>query len=523
MVNYIKLSIVLGLILFCGSCKKENTVLSAQIIKESIVSIRDHSISLTYEISALGYNKSGVKYYKKENPQEVKIIEAVRKDGVFFVLIDQLDPESTYVIRPFAEYDNQTIVAENSKEVTTTALFPSEFSLKWSNTDVTYDEFGKYKTTVEGKNLNNINLHDLAILLGGDTLLLDYPKLVEQDNYQITATGNFSLPAGNYMMRVLYKGEEVMGQAIDFSYKGNALTLQLKATHLRNLNPFVINDKIYYFTNNVVSILDMETSSMSKIADIPIELGYMSPNYLTLENKIIFQAQPVTHNLPVEAPDPFNGYELLSRSFDVKNTKFATHFFSKPQKKESHEYESICLFEHNKNIYQAYTRIDKISHTKNNTTNEVVKYNNKTESFEYLTTFDNNFRNYQFISVSGKLYAFGQTNVLDQGFYVGSTFVIYTVDPTNFKLTEQYRYGNKNETYPYSPAGLLNYNNNILVSMGLNNFMLYEIKTNTLKPVVLPKTVPHEYYGGMFIYKNKHYLNANLQFTDGTIYEMSIQ
>lgn len=518
MVNYIKLSIVLGLILLCGSCKKENTVISGKIIKESIVSIRDHSISLTYEISSLGYNKSGIKYYKKGNPQEIKIIEAVRKDGVFFVLIDQLDPKSTYVIQPFAEYGNQTILAENSKEVTTTAPFPSEFSLSWTHTDVTYDEFGQYKTIVEGKNLNNINLRDLAILLGSDTLIMDYPKLVDEDNYQISAAGNFSLPAGNYMMRVQYKGEEIMGQAIDFSYKGDALTLQLNETHLRNLNPFIVNDQIYYFTNNAVSILNIETSSMSKIADIPIELGYMSPNYVTLENKIIFQAKPVTHNLPVQAPDPFNGYELLSRSFDVNNAKFATHFFSKPQKKENHEYEQIYLFEHNKNIYQAYTRIDQISHTKNNTTNEVVKYNTKTASFEYLTTFDNNFRHYQFISVAGKLYAFGQTNVLDQGFYVGSTFVIYTVDPTTFKLTERYRYGNKNQTYPYSPVGLLNYNDNILACFGLNDFILFDKATDQVNRIIVPQTHRESNFNRLFRYMNKNYLHAN-----GKIYEMSIQ
>ena len=513
MVNYIKLSVVLGLILLCGSCKKENTVLSAQIIKESIVSIRDHSISLTYEISTLGYNKSGVKYYKKGNPQEVKIIEAVRKDGVFFVLIDQLDPESTYVIQPFAEYDHQTIVAENSKEVTTTALFPAEFSLKWSNTDVTYDEFGKYKTTVEGKNLNNINLHDLAILLGGDTLVMEYPKLVDQDNYQITATGNFSLPAGNYMMRVLYKGDEVMGQAIDFSYKGNALTLQLKATHFKNWYASISNDQIYYFINNIVSVFDPETSRISKIIDIPYQMRSIPPTSVTLGNKIFFKAQPLN----------LNGYELFSQSYDVSTEKFTAYYFSTSQLKENMEYEHTHLFVHNNNIYHVYTRSEDINGKKKNITNEVVKFDEKTGKFEHFATFDPNFKHYQFISVAGKLYAFGQTNVLDQGFYIGSTFVIYTVDPTNFKLTEHYRYGNKNETYPYSPAGLLNYNNNILVSMGLNNFMLYEVKTNTLKRVVLPQTVPHEYYGGMFIYKNKHYLNANLQFTDGTIYEMSIQ
>lgn len=513
MVSLNKFSFALVIVLLCASCKKENTDLTPKIIKESVVSIRDREISLTYEISSLGYSKSGIKYYKKGKPEEAKTIEAVRKDGVFHVVIEHTEPQSTYIIQPYVEYKGQMVFSESNKEVTTTAAFPDEFSLNWSNTDVFYDEFRKFTTTVEGKNLNNINLHDLAILLGSDTLKMDYPKLINKENYQINVTGTFTLPAGNYMLRVLYKGQEIMGQAIDFSYKGDALTLQLKATHFRNWYASIGNDQVYYFINNIVSVFDPETSRLSKIMDIPYQMRSIPSTSVTLGNKIFFKAQPLS----------LDGYELFSQSYDVSTEKFTAYYFSKSQTRENTGYEHTHLFVHNDNIYHAYTHSEDINGKKKNTTNEVVKFDKKSEKFEHFATFDPNFKHYEFISIAGKLYAFGQTNVLDQGFYIGSTFIIYAVDPTTFKLTELYRYGNKNETYPYSPAGLLNYNGNILACMGLNNFILYEIKTNTLKPIIVPQTLPHEYYGGMFIYKNKHYLNANLQFTDGTVYEMSIQ
>ncbi len=52
---------------------------------------------------------------------------------------------------------------------------------------------------------------------------------------------------------------------------------------------------------------------------------------------------------------------------------------------------------------------------------------------------------------------------------------------------------------------------------------MYNIVKNTLSPIYLSINGNHMYFGGMFTYKDKYYLNADINFLEGSIYEMSIQ
>jgi len=517
--NFKKYICLLGLIIFMGACKTEKIEIAPKIINEAILSIRDKEISMTYQISSLGYTRSGVRYYKKDNPSQGKTIEAFRTDDIFHLTLDDLEPESTYILIPFIEYNGNIVESEQKKEITTTALFPEDFTLFWPNTKAEYDETGQFKTVVEGKNLNNINLRDIKFLFGMDTLHMDYPIATKNGTYQINLTGYYPYRDGSYMLRVIYKEKEIIGQAIDFIYTGKILAIGLKKTNWRTNYPSICNDQIYYFWSNSVSQFDPETSRLQNIAHIPDTMGAIPPRSVSLGNRIFFLAQPVSHILPSLEPDPFNGYELFCQSFDVEKREFSKYFFGRPQITEAHGYSKLAIFVHNNAVYQTYT----LTLNSRGIKNIVAKYNPDLDKFEEIATFDINFSSDCFVSVKGKLYALGVTNVFDQGFNIGYTLTIYAVDANNFKLTELYRAGTTNQTYPYAPAGVLNYKDDILLALDVDNFMIYNLAKNTLSPVHLSTNVNHMYFGGMFTYKNKYYLNADLNFLEGSIYEMSIQ
>ncbi|QRY59721.1 hypothetical protein [Sphingobacterium siyangense] len=517
--NFNKYLCLLGLVFLMSACKTEKNEVFPRIINEAITSVRDKEISMTYQISSLGYTKSGVRYYKKDNPSQGKSVEAVREGDMFRLTLNELDSESTYILVPYIEYNGNTIESERKTEITTTAPFPEDFTLFWPNTEAEYDERGQFRTVVEGKNLNNINLRDIKFLFGMDTLHMNYPIATKNGTYQISLTGYYPYRDGNYMLRVIYKEKEIIGQAIDFIYKGNTLAIGLKKTNWRTNYPSICNDQIYYFWNNSVSHFDPETSRLQNIAHIPDTMGVIPPKSVSIGNRIFFLALPVSHILPSLEPDLFNGYELFCQAFDIEKREFSKYYFSRPQLKESHGYSNHSIFVHNNAVYQTYT----LTVNSRGIKNIVAKYNPTKDKFEEIATFDTNFSSECFVSVKGRLYALGISNVFDQGFNIGYTLTIYAVDANTFKLTELYRVGTTNQTYPYAPVGAINFNGDILLALDVNNFMMYNIVKNTLSPIYLSINGNHMYFGGMFTYKDKYYLNADINFLEGSIYEMSIQ
>ncbi|WP_333886162.1 hypothetical protein [Sphingobacterium siyangense] len=517
--NFNKYLCLLGLVFLMSACKTEKNEVFPRIINEAITSVRDKEISMTYQISSLGYTKSGVRYYKKDNPSQGKSVEAVREGDMFRLTLNELDSESTYILVPYIEYNGNTIESERKTEVTTTAPFPEDFTLFWPTPVATYDETGRFTTVVEGKNLHNINLRDLKFLYWKDTLHMDYPQATKNGTYQINLSGYYPYRDGNHMMRVLYKEKEIIGQAIDFVYTGKALSLKLKKTSLRTTYASICNNQIYYFGENSVSLFDPETSRLQNIAHIPDSIRFLPAKSVSLKNKIFFVSQPVSHILPSLEPDAFHGNELLCQAFDVEKREFSKYYFSRPQLKESHGYSNHSIFVHNNAVYQTYT----LTLNSRGIKNIVAKYSPEKDKFEEIATFDINFTSDCFVSVKGRLYALGVSNVFDQGFNIGYTLTIYAVDANTFKLTELYRVGTTNQTYPYAPVGAINYGGDIVLALDVNNFMLYNVAKNTLNTVHLSSDVDHMYFGGMFIYKDKYYLNTDLNFLEGSIYEMSIQ
>lgn len=512
--NFNKYICLLGLIIFMGACKTEKIEIIPQIINEAITSVRDREISMSYEVSSFGYTKSGVKYYKKDKASQGKNVEAVREGNIFRLILNELDPESTYILVPYIEYNGVIIESENKKEITTTSLFPEDFTLFWPNTKAEYDERGQFRTVVEGKNLNNINLRDIKFLFGMDTLHMDYPIATKNGNYQINLIGYYPYRDGNYMLRVIYKEKEIIGQAIDFIYKGNTLAINLKKSHWKNNYPVICNGLIYYFSENSVSLYDPEMSRLENIVYVPDTMRLVPMKSVALGSKIFFQTQPLSHILPSLQPNPFNGYELFCQSFDVNKREFTKHYYSRPQIQETHSYSNLAIFVHNNAVYQTYT----LTLNSRGVKNIVAKYNAQKDKFEEIATFDTNFSSNCFVSVKGKLYALGVANVFDQGFNIGNTFTIYEVNDKDFKLTELYRVGTTNQTFPYAAMSAINYKDEILLALDVNNFMIYNISKKTLNPVRSNINSDHTYYLGMFIYNDKYYVNY-----ESSIYEMSIQ
>ncbi|WP_293903306.1 hypothetical protein [Sphingobacterium sp. UBA5670] len=512
--NFNKYLYLLGLVFLMSACKTEKNEVFPRVINEAITSVRDKEISMTYQISSLGYTKSGVRYYKKDNPGQGNSVEAVRDGDIFRLTLNELDPESTYILVAYIEYNGNTIESEHKNEITTTAPFPEDFTLFWPTPVATYDETGRFTTVVEGKNLQDINLRDLKFLYWMDTLHMDYPKATKNGTYQITLSGYYPYRDGNHMLRVLYKEKEIIGQAIDFVYKGKDLAIDLKKTHWKNNYPAICNEQIYYFWEKSVSLYDPETSTLQNIAHIPDTMRLVPMRSVTLGNKIFFQTQPVGHILPSLEPDIYNGYELFCQSFDVNKREFTKYYFSRPQIKEAHGYSNLAIFVHNNAVYQTYT----LTMNSRGVKNIVAKYNPTKDKFEEIGTFDRNFTSDCFVSIKGKLYALGIANVFDQGFNIGYTFTIYAVDENNFKLTELYRIGTTNQTFPHGAVSAINYNDEIVLALDVNNFMIYNISKKTLSPLRSNIVSDHTYFLGMFTYKDKYYVNY-----ESSIYEMSIQ
>jgi len=114
--NFNKYLCLLGLVFLMSACKTEKNEVFPRIINEAITSVRDKEISMTYQISSLGYTKSGVRYYKKDNPSQGKSVEAVREGDMFRLTLNELDSESTYILVPYIEYNGNTIESERKTE-----------------------------------------------------------------------------------------------------------------------------------------------------------------------------------------------------------------------------------------------------------------------------------------------------------------------------------------------------------------------------------------------------------------------
>ncbi len=505
------------------SCKKEVEMIDPEILVENVYVefVTSERVDLNYKLSHLGYQETGVSYYKKSAPANVTVVKAIRKNDVLKLSLLGLESNTEYVFNVFFKHKDAEKTDLKAYTVKTLSKELAKFALEIKNSPIYYDDKGDFTAEIEGENINNLNLSGLDIRVNGTSVILGYPVLVAGSRYKMAIKGAVNPRSTANIISGRYNGNEILFQSVPFAFEGERYWFSYTATSLPGNFASVFNNELYYFFNDQVHKWNDPEQRLSVLGRIPN--GTVSGNVsgIQFDGQFFFIAAERGYwPNPNDMSD--NYYYPESYSYTPNTGKWEVYpFKAQTYSKRRRIIHSNNYFVHKGELYLSYGLVDDVTAIPSlgaKSDNFIFHYNKETKQFEAGAALNSEIINYQFISIDNQMYLTGLVPVYDQGFKMSATFAVFKVSDQSFKLEEIYRGGTVAQPLTIMPKNVMEYEHKILIATAQpDNFYLFDPSVRQFSEVFLRNGVPDLYWSRFFTYNNKLHLN-----TGQKIYEMSI-
>ena len=526
MVTCSRLSLVFLLLLFISCKKKELVDPSIAVEQVYVTAVTADRIDMNYKLSHLGYQETGISYYKQTSPQDIRKVKAIRKEGNLLLSIQSLEENTEYVFKVFYVQNNVEKFDGKEHKVKTLSLAAANYLLTINDSKIVHNERNEFEVEIEGVNLQNLNLIDLEVRVNNVPLQSSYPVLIDNKKYKLKLSGTLPIPQnGNYFFSAKYQEAQILHQNVIF-YVSETYFLSQKAVNLRNNFASVFNNRLFYFVGNDVLRWNEAEERLQVIGSTLVGRSYIGssiPGH-QFEDQLFFSSdvisyEPLTVNVPEFTLVETYGYNPSSNQWQIFSIK-ESNLNNKKKIIESQNF-----FIHNDQLYFTYAlRDDPLSNPQGDLKYDsyFYRYDALTKQFQKLGGINTEIQNYHLVSVKNNLYLLGLIPVSDQGFKIGFTFCVYKVNDQTFQLEEVYRKGDFRSPYAIRPKSVIEYEGSALIINAVNEFLLFDTEEKKLVPVNIKNPTSHMYFGGTFVYNSQLHLNADVGFTSGKIYEISI-
>jgi len=512
--------LVLGIII-CAfwSCKKTEPIDSEIIVENVYVEFIDSNlVNINYKLSRLGYQETGVSYYKKSNPAEVKVVNAIREDDKLKLSLQSLEPNTEYLFKVFYKQNNEQKIDGKEYAVKTLSTELAKYNLIIREAIIYCDENGYFSVDIEGENLANLNLSELDIWVDLNRVAVGNPVNLNDNRYKINIKGKVNTVNQKYAIQGLYQGREIFFQTAYFVFGGESYWLTYQPTSLPGINyPSVLNNEIYSFSDNRVFKWNDADQRLLTVGGFENGMVYLEGSGIQFNGQLFFPAAVKTH---ISDDDPSVYYNYPEGySYVPATDKWTAYSFKAHTSVKNRYILNSNYFIHKNELYLVYSLADDAGGypaVPKRADHFIYHYNKLTKQFEEKAKLDTEIINYRFISVNNQLYLLGLVPVFDQGFKVSATFAVFKVDD-NFKANEVYRGGTVKNPLTFFPKNVVQYDQKILISVAVHDFKLFDPAEMELYQVSLKNEIDRVYLGSFFNYNNKLHFTA-----DGHAYELSI-
>lgn len=516
--------ILLWMACLCWSCKKQIVEPEITVKNTYVQLVTSNQVDVNYELSNLGYQETGVSYYKQSDPAKVTTVKAIRQGNILSLSMQNLDTNTDYIFKIF--FTQGGLQKTDVKEYTVKTLSSEslKFTMHINSTLINYDKDGNFTAEIEGENLNNLNLSQLEIKIDSSPLSFGYPILLSGSKYKIIVKGTVRPENVNYTFIASYQGKDIFFQSVPFAFDGERYWLSAKSTTLRGYYASIFNNELYYFFDEKVSKWNEAEQRLVQVGTI--QSGTIIANTVGLQyDGQLFFAIGEKNYLPnpKDLSDTYCYPEVYSHA--PGTDKWITYpFMNQLYKWQSRVLGNQNYFIHKGELYLSYSLTDNplfFPGMEQKIDRYIYHYNKLKKQFETVKNLNTDIINYQFVSINDQMYVVGLVPVEDQGFKMSATLAVLKVSD-NFTLEEIYRGGTVKEALSLIPKSVIAYDQKILIALSLNDFLIFEPSNKQLSPVYFRQSIPNMYFGGLFTFNNKLHLNADLMFTSQKVYEISI-
>jgi len=513
------------LMLICTLCSCKKTEFDSEIkVEEVFVEfVTSNEVDINYKLSQLGYEETGVTYYKKDNPSATVTVMAIRQNNRLKLSLQSLEANTEYVFKVFYKVDKEQKTDTKEYTVKTLSTELAKFKLEVKSSTIIYDDQGNFTVDIEGEKLNNLNLSELEIKVNLSPVTLSYPVHIADDRYKITIKGVVNPINKNNAISGYYQGKEIFFQSVPFVFDGERYWLTYQATSLRGYKTSVLNNEIYYFLDGKVYKWNDAEQRMVNTGNIPAETIYNNSGGVLFDGQLFFQVmEKISPPLGTDLSDYYKYPE--GYSYNPATGKWTVFTFKENQFKNNRFIRNSICFVHKGDLYLVFSLVDETDANSKlpiNANHFIYRYNKTTLQFETAGSLNTEIINFLFISVNEQLYLTGHVPVYDQGFKVSATLAIFNV-AANFDLKEIYRGGTVAQPLVFTPKDVTVYDQKILIIGAQNDFILFDPADQKSYQVHFKNNIANMYMSSFFYYDNKLHLHGNLNFNSSMIYEISI-
>ncbi|RZM27387.1 MAG: hypothetical protein EOO88_13430 [Pedobacter sp.] len=509
----------------CGSCKKQEMVPPQIAINNVYVEfVSANRVDVNYQLSNLGYQETGVLYYKKSNPANEVIVNAIREDGVLRLALQALDENTEYIFKVFYKQAGQQITDPKLYTVKTLSAAMSKFDIRVRDGSVIYDAEGNFTAELVGENLNELNLAKLDIKLNNVPVELDYPILQSDGSYKIVLKGSVDPVNGTRTFSGQYQGKEILFQSVAFAFGAERYWLTFNPTNIRTYPLTVFNNELYYFAGRNVNKWNAQEQRFLSVGVVPDGFNDVHKSGFEFEGQLFFPLHEITYHIEDKNDVQYFTYPVVN-FYAPSTNSWTAQSFKEHEVNRRLVIENQNYFVHKGELYMSYTVSENYYDNYNqprNSRSYIYHYNKITKRFEDQKNLGTNIYYYHIVSVNNQLYLAGLVPVYDQGLILSATFAIFKMGD-QFALEEIYRAGSVNETLTIMPKAVIAYEDKILIGNSLQDFLLFDPANRQLSRVYLRQNFQHMYFGNFFRYNNKLHLNADWGFIENRTYEISIE
>jgi hypothetical protein len=519
-----KFAFVMIFMLILWSCKKEENPASTEIKVQDvyITSVQAQRVDIVYKLSHLGYKETGVIYFPKDRPTEQHTAIAIRKNDQFNLSLNNLDPNTEYVLKVYHKTNQGEKKDEEEFVVKTLSATSLKFNLEISNSEVAIHD-GRFKIEIEGDYLNELNLSELNIKVNDKAASIAYPVQIAAQRYKMTISGQAQWGVSGHLVTASYREEEILAHYIPIKSDAERYVLNAKAVNLPPGWYSAYKNKLYSFIDE--QVLRWDEANYRMVTLRSFEEGFIWGNTPCFEfdNQMFFVPSqkgnyPDPKNpskyeryLEVVSYSPegniFNDFPLLDRTYDKELTIETSQFFV-----------------HKSEMYLAFTLADMSAQYANKPitrTNLIYKYNRSRKQFEYVSGLNTDILSYHFTSINNQIYLIGLVPVTDQGFQLTSTFGAFKVSDA-FDLEPIYTEGTLTKPIKFPLKGIAKIDDKILIVAAIGDFKIFDPINRVLHQVNVSQGLSGQYYNGLFTYNNMLHINIDAGFTSQMIYELSV-
>jgi len=479
-------------------------------------------IVISYKLSNLGYQETGISFSRKNDTQQLRNVKAIRVDNVLRVTLQGLDADTEYILNVFHKQNGANIIDEKEYPVKTLSAALAKYDLNIADSSINLNEDGSFIAEIQGKNLRDLNLAYLSIRVNNKPVQLDYPVKISDDEYRIRIKGTVQPVNNTFVFEGSYYEKEILFLISPYLSNNKKYSLHYAPTNLMGRYVSVFDNKLYYFLDKKILRWDEIDERLHEVGDFGEDQKFTIGNSMGIQfdGQIFFKAFEANIWHTNDVAD-YSSYPEV-RSWSPENGSWQVFPFKEEMYLPNTRAIAYShLFIHKGELYLAYSLHDIHQQGLPRIDDLVYHYDRSSKNFRKVQKIKNRLKDYRFVSLNGQLYLFGSVPIYDQGLEMASTLAAYKVNDSNFELEEIYRGGTIYEPVSFTIKDAIAYEQKILLGQSLTELMLFD-PSNLQMSKVNTGSVSHSVFGNFFIYNNKFHLNEDLNISTQKIYEFSI-